>query len=410
MLEERARYTPAIYTRQSEETIDQMSGFQLDHVRILSSPHFRLLQHKTQLIPYPYNHLLRNRLLHSLEVSNIADGIARKVNERSTCADLSPLELDLIHAASYAHDIGHPPFGHAGERILDGLMRSASGFESNAQTIRLLTQKVLIVSKHTLATVLKHKSAIPLVRSREDGFMKGYYLESADIVQELFHLYGNHLPENRIVDIADDVANAIYDLRDLVHFFGKNEFLRRYKHAVTPSKVMECLQFSTHERLDSTLEIVCILHDLENNVLPGLLSMNTGLETIALENIRVSYLDAIKVKILQHTMQIGLPRYQRLQIAVTKAIVKLCFLDDPINFKMEEDIRDAIERMFHGLYEGHVNVSGLGKAYLPMLEEAVDDIAKARAVCDILCCFTDVEVWHYTRKQQDPMVFCSYNY
>ncbi|GGA07368.1 dehydrogenase [Paenibacillus marchantiophytorum] len=413
MFEKRNIYISTDCIKQREKGGDSAFAIPQDNIRLLSSPHFRLLQHKTQLIPYPYNYLLRNRLVHSLEVSHIAEGMARKVNATSVWSSLEPLDIDLIHAASYAHDIGHPPFGHAGERILDGLMKSAGGFESNAQTIRLLTQSEFKVSQRTLATVLKHKCAIPLVRGTEDGFIKGYYWDSTDIVEELFEHYGNHLPENPIVDIADDVANAIYDLRDLIHFYGKNEFLKRYTSFVTPTRVMEQLHSITHEHVESESEIAQILNDLENRVLRALLSMNPCLESAALEYACFSYIDALIITTNQDdpsTLQILLPRYLRLQIAVTSAIVKLCFLDDAINIQMEKDIRDAIERMFHGLYEGHVNVPLLGNAYLPLLEKAVDDKVRARAVCDILCCFTDVEVWHSTRKQQDPLVFCSYTY
>ncbi len=121
------------------------SDFWRDYARISHSPAFRRLVGKTQLFPGNESDFFRNRLTHSIEVAQIAKTIARKCNEdilvklikKVNSNDL--IDTDLIELSCHAHDIGHPPFGHQGEKALDDLMIEFGGFEGNAQTFRILT-------------------------------------------------------------------------------------------------------------------------------------------------------------------------------------------------------------------------------------------------------------------------------
>ncbi len=124
-------------------TEDYRTPFQVDRDRILHTAAFRRLQSKTQVFSAGDYDFYRTRLTHSLEVAQIG---------RSLCAFLawkSPLmaedfciDPDLVEAICLAHDLGHPPFGHAGERTLHALMRDWGGFEGNAQTLRLITETI----------------------------------------------------------------------------------------------------------------------------------------------------------------------------------------------------------------------------------------------------------------------------
>ena len=105
------------------------TAFQRDRDRIVHSASFRRLKHKTQVFVNTEGDHYRTRLTHSMEVSQISRTIARALN----------LNEDLCEALSLAHDMGHTPFGHAGEHILNDCMENYGGFDHNIQTIRIVT-------------------------------------------------------------------------------------------------------------------------------------------------------------------------------------------------------------------------------------------------------------------------------
>jgi dGTPase len=163
-----------------------------DYARVIHSPSFRRLQGKTQMLPGQESDFFRNRLTHSLEVAQIAESIAYRLNHED---NLFEIETRVCATAGLVHDLGHPPFGHNGERALDDKMREYGGFEGNAQTLRILSklekrgmiphrdtstsdERVgLNLTYRTLASTLKYDKMIPHVRGEEETLVKGYYAE-----------------------------------------------------------------------------------------------------------------------------------------------------------------------------------------------------------------------------------------
>lgn len=209
-----------------------------DYGRIIHCSSFRRLQGKTQVFPGHESDFFRNRLTHSLEVAQIAEGIAERLNY--ICPELtkSPINSRLCAAISLVHDIGHPPFGHNGERALDDAMRSYGGFEGNAQSLRILTclekkarrarpekgdhRAGLNLTYRLLAGVLKYNRKIPERRGKRGDLVKGFYVTEAPIVTRIKRSVcgSRRVPrqfktiECWIMDVADDVAYSTYDLED----------------------------------------------------------------------------------------------------------------------------------------------------------------------------------------------------
>lgn len=230
-------YTENDVNRHAELSIkdgDVRSDFRRDYTRLLHSAVFRRLQGKTQLFPSVESDYFRNRLTHSLEVSQISKTLGMKLLREHNLE----VDLDLLEFAGLAHDLGHPPFGHNGERALDDCMKKFGGFEGNAQTLRLLTasrneELGLNVTYRSLAAILKYDKEIP--RSRGDGaeLVKGYYESEGGLVR---YIKENVAPnfsgdfktiECQIMDLADDIAYSTYDLEDALKagFYSPIEML-----------------------------------------------------------------------------------------------------------------------------------------------------------------------------------------
>jgi dGTPase len=255
MLEDKARErrTPA-----SSRSADARDDYERDRSRLIHSPSFRRLQAKTQVLGPAEGDYHRTRLTHSMEAAQIARGIVLTLRRNHPEAGPHLPSLELIEAICLAHDLGHPPFGHGGERALNYRMRHHGGFEGNGQTLRILAD----LDKHTegyglnltrraMLGVLKYPAPYPVVvRLRpEDLFDQRLlgvqaakppkcYLETEHEV--VTWILAPFPPEDRkeflrieeredshaktvykaldtsIMEVADDVAYGIHDLEDML--------------------------------------------------------------------------------------------------------------------------------------------------------------------------------------------------
>jgi dGTPase len=179
-----------------EPSPDYRTQYQRDRDRILHTTAFRRLEYKTQVFVNYEGDYYRTRLTHTLEVAQIGRTLARAlgVNE------------DLVEAICLGHDLGHPPFGHAGEHVLNHLMEHHGGFEHNRQSYRILTElerrytrwRGLNLSYELLEGIIKHETEYDLVEVTEEGF-------SPELRASL---------EAQIANIADELAYNGHDLDD----------------------------------------------------------------------------------------------------------------------------------------------------------------------------------------------------
>src|SRR5690554_3684733 len=245
---------PAQEANKGDQGILQRTGFERDFDRIVFSAPFRHLQDKAQVFPLPENDFVHTRLTHSLEVSSVGRSLGKSTGEYLLKkhadlqnAQISPADIGaIVAAAALAHDIGNPPFGHAGEEAISdffkfhqygkiwknylepGQWSDMTNFEGNAQGFRMLVEKDngLNISSATLAAFTKYPRATShpnADRTRKSQKKYGFFIDQSHQYQELADKLGilkvgekawaRH-PLAFLVEAADDICYNIIDLED----------------------------------------------------------------------------------------------------------------------------------------------------------------------------------------------------
>jgi dGTPase len=199
----------------SEPPCSYRTPFQRDRDRIVHATAFRRLTYKTQVFLHHEGDHFRTRLTHSLEVAQIARSMARQLE----------LDEDLAEALSLAHDVGHPPFGHAGERALDLAMRDWGGFDHNAHSLRMVTTLErryahfdgLNLTFETLEGLAKHNGPLTGAQAPADSAHRNR--ELLDLIAALGLTQALELDrfapaEAQVAAIADDIAYTNHDIDD----------------------------------------------------------------------------------------------------------------------------------------------------------------------------------------------------
>ena len=254
------------------------SPFQRDRDRIVHSASFRRLKHKTQVFVNTEGDHYRTRITHSIEVAQIARSITRYLN----------LNEDLSETLSLAHDLGHTPFGHAGEESLNECMQNYGGFDHNLQTLRIimfienkyLKFKGLNLTIETLDGLLKHNGPIQNLEltnrliglknlSNKIKFNQYSSLESqiSSISDDI--AYNNH-------DIQDGLRAKMFNLEDLIEIGFFNDIYKTYKKDI--------------KKIDKEILIYQIIRDSINFMVQDLIK-NTiqNLKTSKIKNINDVY-------------------------------------------------------------------------------------------------------------------------
>jgi dGTPase len=188
-----------------EKKTSLRNDFQRDRDRIIHSTAFRRLKHKTQVFVNTSGDHYRTRITHSLEVSQIARTLSKVFN----------LNEDLSETLSLAHDLGHTPFGHAGEEALNNCMIEYGGFDHNIQTLRIVSIlenryynfNGLNLSFETLDGLIKHNGPVHNLTKINKILGKEFFKDKINFVQ-------NTSLEAQIASISDDIAYNSHDLED----------------------------------------------------------------------------------------------------------------------------------------------------------------------------------------------------
>ncbi len=205
----------------------ERTPFERDRARLVHSAALRRLAAKTQVVGPQTDDFVRNRLTHTLEVAQVARDLAKTLG----------CDPDIVETAALAHDLGHPPFGHNGERVLDALSAECGGFEGNAQTLRILTRleaKTAApdgrpVGLNLTRATLDASTKYPWPRESADQ-PHGTHADGSPRSVKKFGVYDDDLPvftwlregvpgterclEAQVMDLSDDVAYSVHDLED----------------------------------------------------------------------------------------------------------------------------------------------------------------------------------------------------
>ncbi len=210
----------------------ERTSFERDRARLVHSAALRRLAAKTQVVGPQTDDFVRNRLTHTLEVAQVARDLGRTLG----------CDADLVETAALAHDLGHPPFGHNGERALDEVSAACGGFEGNAQTLRLLTRleaKTLDAEGRSVGLNLTRATLDASTKypwRRADAPVPVVSADDSGGGGRKFGVYDDDLPvftwmrdgqdgqdgevgrrrcvEAQVMDLADDVAYSVHDLED----------------------------------------------------------------------------------------------------------------------------------------------------------------------------------------------------
>ncbi|MBD2846935.1 dNTP triphosphohydrolase [Paenibacillus sp. IB182496] len=213
----------------SDHTIsEERDEYARDYARLIQSPAVRRLQGKSQVFGAGTGDYYRTRLTHSLEVSQIAREVARRLQRQYPLLTTGEhpglmMDPDVVECAALAHDLGHPPFGHKGEEILNQLLTAHAGlpYEGNAQNFRILmflekragSGSGLDLTAAVLLAINKYPHSM-----REPGRLKGVYPSEWEAIERLRALWG--MPEGcgtletQLMDLCDDIAYSTHDIED----------------------------------------------------------------------------------------------------------------------------------------------------------------------------------------------------
>jgi len=393
---------------------DYRTAFQIDRDRVIHSHAFRKLQSKTQVFLSGEYDFYRTRLTHSMEVAQIGRSICQYLRSRGRpLTDRFYIDSDLVEAACLAHDLGHPPFGHAGERTLQELMQPHGGFEGNAQTLRLLTETIyqnesgvrgMQPTRAALDGVLKYKQ----LQGEFPSSPPNHFLYDPQRAYRDFVFDGAEIParvrageglnafksvECQIMDWADDAAYSLNDIVDGVKVgFLTIERMERWAAG-------EAIDVSRRKLLETVFDAV------RGDRLESVFSMKIG-----------GFIKACRLRERDNFMAAKTNRY-RFDLVVAgeaqrdalffKKLANDIIFESPQLQQMEHKARVVLSSLWISAWRNYVEPGPRVIRILPRnvgaLVAAEATVAgKARRICDWLAGLTDGMIVRTYRRLFDP--------
>lgn len=374
--------------------------FQIDRDRIIHSSAFRRLQSKTQVFLSGEYDFYRTRLTHSIEVAQIGRSICAWLSQEGGTLDADCyIDADLVESACLSHDLGHPPFGHAGERTLHRVMAPYGGFEGNAQTLRILTQTLfsegrvgMNPTRALLDGVLKYKTLLSETPTAKNHYLYDNQEEWLDFTMshQAFPVEltpgearnGFRSIECQIMDWADDTAYSLNDLADGIH-----------AGFITPSKVERWASEQEELSDEDQADVEFLSKAMREGRVEGRLNRLIG------ECIRGTRLvpaaNFLSQSTRRHQLALEISPRQRRRADLHKQIsLDLVFLSPQLQ-QLDHKANFILTRLFEVLRGRYIEPEGCkGLHLLPTsvekeIEKAGGVQERARLVCDWIANMTD---------------------
>lgn len=381
------------------------SPFSRDRARVLHSAALRRLAGKTQVVGpgegSEVSGVPRTRLTHSLEVAQIGRGIAEELG----------CDPDLVEMAGLAHDIGHPPFGHNGERALDAVAEACGGFEGNAQTLRILTRLEPKIAGHGLnLTRASLDAATKYPWPRTDGTAKfGVYADDRPVFDWLREgaPAGRCCLEAQVMDWADDVAYSVHDVEDGVRSgrIALQELRDRGERLVVAelaAKYFSDEPVSALEDAGGDLLRLPVFAGLTSAEYDGSLGAQVALKRLTSELVgrfvsaavtatRAAHGDA---RLTRYAADLVVPPRVAAEVALLKAVALRYVMSDGPRLAMQARQRELIAELVAEL-SGR-GAEALEAVFVPAWEHAAGDAERLRVVIDQVASLTDAQAvrWH----------------
>jgi len=395
------------------------SPFQVDRDRVIFSFAFRRLQSKTQVFQSGEYDFYRTRLTHSLEVARIARSIGEWLNEQG--GGNIAIDLDLLEAIGLAHDLGHPPYGHIGERKLNELMANHGGFEGNAQTLRILTE--LIYERPDGATgmsptrafvdgVLKYKALRSEETCRLGHPPPNHFIYDDQAPVRDFVFGGRSAPhgvdlnqcksvECQIMDWADDTAYSLHDIVDGAKAgFLTAETITRWAESLPPASQW----MANHPALAGDKGLIATIR--ENKLEPRFArKVGAFLRACRLRPAE-TFLSGLTSR---HAFTVEINEEIRRECAIYKQLALNVIFQSTRIQQIEFKGGVILEKLFHALAEHYLSHRTPSRSLkiLPdhahaWVIEACDESRRARLLCDFIASLTDPQAARLYKRLFDP--------